>query len=55
MTEFKELFTNEIPSTLNTDYLLWHIQLIDCAVKYYIMGYYFHFSSFLGEKNSKLS
>ena len=23
-----------IPSTLNTDYLLWHTQLIVCAVKY---------------------
>ena len=26
-----------IPSTLNTDYLLWHAQLIVCAVKYEIM------------------
>ena len=25
------------PSTLNTDYLLWHTQLIVCAVKYQIM------------------
>ena len=23
-----------IPSTLNTDYLLWHTQLIGCTVKY---------------------
>ena len=33
--------------------ILWHTQLIVCAVKYQIMGYYFHFSSFLG-KNSGL-
>ena len=26
-----------IPSTLNTDYLLWHTQLIVCAVRYQIM------------------
>ena len=26
-----------IPKTLNTDYLLWHTQLIGCAVKYQIM------------------
>jgi hypothetical protein len=26
-----------IPSTLKTNYLLWHTQLIVCAVKYQIM------------------
>ena len=39
-----------IPSTLNTDYLLMHTQLIVCIVKHWIMVYYFHFSSFLSEK-----
>ena len=40
-----------IPSTLNTDYLLWHTQSIVCAVEFWILGYYFHFSSFLCEKH----
>ena len=31
------------------------VQLIVCAVKYQIMGYHFHFSSFLGEKHFKLT
>ena len=38
-----------ISSTLNIDLILWHTQLIVCAVKYQIMveimGYFFHFSS----------
>ena len=37
-----------ISSTLNIDLILWHTQLIVCAVKcqimVYIMGYFFHFS-----------
>ena len=42
-----------IPSTLNTDYILWHTQLIVCAVKYYIMGYYFQVFGL--KKHSKLT
>ena len=44
-----------IPSTLNTDYILWHTQLTVCPVKYYIMGYSFHFWSFLGEKKKLIN
>ena len=34
-----------IPSTLNIDSVLWHTKFIVYAVKCYIMGYFFHFSS----------
>ena len=45
-----DIFDIRVQIDWATEYLLWHTQLIVHAVKYLIMGYYFHFSSFLGEK-----
>ena len=44
-----------IPSTLNTDYLLWYTQLIVCAVKYYIMVIISLFKFFWGERTFQIN
>ena len=36
-----------IPSSLNTAIIYWQPQWIGAAVKYQIMGYFFHFFSFM--------
>ena len=46
-----------IPSTLNNDYLLWHTQLIVCAVNGLNLnhGLLFSLLSSLGEKRAKFT
>ena len=44
-----------IPSTRKICFILWHKKLIVSAVKYWIMDYFFHFSSFCVKIHSNLN